>query len=88
MGDSPKTLRDTHINEFITMPSDFVNDLNPAAPRLRVNKTAAMTLSTAWQTINFDGASAYNVNKFPKINNYEKVRWDAANQKFIFKMTF
>jgi len=33
-------------------------------PRIRVNKTTSMTLSTSWQTLNFNGSSAYNINSF------------------------
>ena len=38
-------------------------------PRLRLNKTSAVTLTTSWQTIDFDGASTYNINTFGVANN-------------------
>lgn len=40
-------------------------------PRLRVNKSSNITLSTTWQTIDFDGSSALglNINTFGKANN-------------------
>jgi len=35
-------------------------------PRLRINRTTSLTLSTSWQDVVFNGTSPYNVNTYGK----------------------
>lgn len=55
-------------------------------PRLRVNRTASLALTTTWQTIDFNGTSTYNVNTFGKdpVSGNNLVWWDSANQLMRF----
>lgn len=51
----PKHITDWAIQNNQTVP----------APRLRINRTAALPLTTSWQRINFDGTAPFNINSFP-----------------------
>lgn len=52
-------------------------------PRLRVNRSTALTLTTTWQKIDFNGTSTYNVNTFGKDESgNQMVMWDATNKIF------
>lgn len=55
--------------------------------RMRVNRTASLTLSTSWQKVDFSGTSIYNVNTFqidPAGSGNTMVWWDPTNK--IFKV--
>ena len=63
-----------------------VPEYNQAAPRMRVSRSASLTLSTSFQRLDFTGASTYNVNTFgidPTSGN-PMVYWDATNKLFRF----
>lgn len=55
-------------------------------PRLRVNKTTSMTLSTTPQTVNFNGTSPYNTNTFTVLpgQSTPSVWYDPSTQLFNF----
>jgi len=55
-------------------------------PRLRVNKTTAMTLSTTFQTLNFNGSSTYNTNTYTTLQGQTSpsVWYDASTSLFKF----
>lgn len=56
-----------------------------AQPRLRVNKTSALTITTTWQKIIFDGTSTFNVNSFGKNSaGKQMVEWDSTALQFKF----
>jgi len=56
------------------------------SPRLRVNKTTNLTLSTTWQDIVFNGTSQVNTNTFGKdpVSGNPMVWYDSANNLFRF----
>jgi len=53
-------------------------------PRMRVNRTAPLTLSTTWQTVDFNGTSTFNVNDFGNdpTTGKKMVSWDATAKLF------
>lgn len=59
---------------------------NVADPRIRVNKTTAMTLSTTYQTVNFNGTSTYNANTFTVLPGHtnQSVWYDPTTSLFNF----
>lgn len=59
---------------------------NPKQPRLRVNRTTAMNVTTSWQRIIFNGTSPFNVNTYGKdpISGNQMVMWDSTNNIFRF----
>lgn len=59
-----------------------------SSPRIRVNRSAALTLTTAWQRLDFNGNSTLNVNTYPKTNGTDyDVFYDATNKIFKFMTT-
>lgn len=56
------------------------------SPRLRVNKSTNLNLSTTWQDIVFDGTSPINTNTFGKdpVSGNNMVHYDSANNLFRF----
>lgn len=52
--------------------------------RLRVNRSAAMSLSTAWQTVQFTGGSTLNGNWFPSVGGVKMVYYDTGTDLFMF----
>lgn len=64
---------------------DFMRGQTDPQPRLRANLTAALTLTTTWQRLNFAGASAYNTNTFPMINGNPLVYWDTVARVYRFQ---
>lgn len=58
-----------------------------ADPVFRVNRSATLTLSTAWQIIDFNGTSTYNRNTFgiDPVSSNKMVYWDSTNKiiKFV-----
>lgn len=58
----------------------------PKQARLRVNRTASLSLSTTWQKIDFNGTSLYNVNTFGKDPSSQNqiVSWDSTLKQFRF----
>lgn len=61
-------------------------ELDPQ-PRLRVNLTTAVTLSTTWTRLNFAGTSTRNTNTFPVLDTGQRVWYDATNKLFRFTDT-
>lgn len=59
---------------------DLVLGSAPPGPRLRVDRSAALTLSDSWQAVAFTGTSAENVNTFP--GSPPLVEWDANLFRF------
>jgi len=59
---------------------------NPKQPRLRVNRTATLNITTAWQRVVFSGTSAFNVNTYGKdpISGNQMIMWDSASNIFRF----
>lgn len=58
---------------------------NPNDPRLRVNKTTDLVLTTNWQTVDFNGISTFNVNTFGKDSNGNPmVFYDPSTKLFKF----
>jgi len=58
-------------------------------PRMRVSRSASLTLSTTYQKVDFSGTSTYNLNTFqndPTTGN-PMVYWDATNKIFKFYNT-
>lgn len=56
-----------------------------AEPRLRVNRTTAITLTTSWQDVIFNGTSTYNINTYGDDKNSVKTSWyDSTNNLFKF----
>lgn len=55
-------------------------------PRLRVNRSASLTLSNTWQDVVFNGTSAFNVNTFGNdpVSNVPVVMYSATNNLFRF----
>lgn len=55
-------------------------------PRIRVNRTASLALSTTWQRIDFNGTSQYNVNTFGKdpVSGNQMITWNAVDKLFRF----
>lgn len=59
-------------------------------PRMRVNRSASMTLSTTWTKVDFSGTSTVNVNTFdydPMGSGNRLVYWDTTNKIFKFYNT-
>lgn len=54
------------------------------APRLRVNRSATMTITTTFQRIDFSGSSALNLNSFPNLGVTPMVSYDSVNKLFKF----
>lgn len=69
----------------VVLQEDIANDNLRASPRIRVNRTASMTLTTSWQDIDFTGTSTFNLNTYPDMTGGKSVTWDAANKKFAFR---
>jgi len=59
---------------------------NPRQPRLRVNRTASLAVTTAWQKIDFSGTSAFNVNTYGKdpTSGNQMIMWDNTAKLFRF----
>lgn len=55
-------------------------------PRLRVNRTASLSVTTSWQKIDFSGSSALNVNTYGKdpVSGNPMVMWDSTAKLFRF----
>ena len=72
--------------DTILSETDVMNGSLPPTPRFRVNRTAQLTLSQAWQRIDFNGTSSFNLNSFPLVagQSYKTVDWDAVNKLFKF----
>lgn len=53
-------------------------------PRLRVNRSASLSLSTNWQKIDFNGTSSRNINTFGKdpVSGNPMVMWDSNAKLF------
>lgn len=51
---------------------------------LRVDRTASLALTTAWQQVLFTGTSPQNVNTLPKVAGVPMVRYDDATGLFLF----
>lgn len=69
---------------IITLVS-FKPSYSTMKARMRVNRTAGLTLSTSWQKIDFSGTSIYNVNTFqldPAGSGNPMVWWDTTNKLF------
>jgi hypothetical protein len=65
--------------------NDVSRGMIPSAPRIRVSRSSTLTLTTSWQTLDFNGTSAANVNTFPKdSNNVEMITYDTTAKKFKF----
>lgn len=65
------------------------NNSSVADPRLRVNRTATLALSTSWQSVILNGSSTYNVNTFGFAANGERVvTYDQTNNLFKFNTEF
>lgn len=62
------------------------NNTDVGAPRLRVNRTAPLTLNTTYQTLVFNGSSQYNLNSFPVLpgETMPSVWYDTATNLFKF----
>jgi len=57
-----------------------------AEPRMRVNKSSSLSLTTSWQTLNFNGTSTNNFNTYgtdPSTGN-KMIWYDTANNLFKF----
>ncbi|MBO0358623.1 hypothetical protein J0X19_11760 [Hymenobacter sp. BT186] len=69
--------------------NDILNGNLEGSPRLRVNRSTALALSTSWQRVDFNGVSSVNVNTFPDVDGQgtKKVRWDSVNKVFLFSDT-
>jgi len=78
---------------FLLLPFlSFAQNYTIPEPNFRVNRTATLQLSTAWQTVDFNGTSIYNANTFgldPATGN-RFVYWDSTNKliKFITDYPF
>jgi len=61
-------------------------DTGITEPRIRVNRSAALVLSNAWQDIDFNGTSAQNANTFGKdtISGKPMVWYDQSTKLFRF----
>jgi hypothetical protein len=59
---------------------------NPRQPRLRVNRTATLSVNTTWQKIDFSGTSNFNVNTYGKdpTSGNQMVMWDSSAKIFRF----
>lgn len=55
------------------------------APRLRTNISAALTLTTTFQRLDFAGTSTLNTNTFTMNGANPMVYWDATNKLFKFQ---
>lgn len=55
-------------------------------PRLRVNKTTSLNLTTSWQDVVFNGTSTYNTNTFgiDPVSGNKMLYYDSANNLFKF----
>lgn len=64
----------------------FAQNPTVLEPRLRMNRTTSLVLSTTWQTVDFNGTSPYNINTFGKdpVSSNSLVWWDATNKLFKF----
>lgn len=61
---------------------DLVQGSAPPGPRLRVDRSEPLALSTDWQRLAFTGTSAGNVNTFPVTTGVPLVEWDADLFRF------
>lgn len=66
---------------------DRMSDGFPPQPRLRVNRSENMTLSTSWQRIDWNGNSNFNVNTFPTLGSNKAIEYDSTNKRFDFNQT-
>jgi len=59
---------------------------NEIQPRLRVNRTSTMNITTSWQKIDFNGTSTTNINTFGKdpVSGNNMVWWDSSGKLFRF----
>ncbi len=64
----------------------FAQNTTVLEPRLRMNRSASLVLSTTWQTVDFNGTSTYNVNTFGKdpVSTNSLIWWDSTNKLFRF----
>jgi len=55
-------------------------------PRLRINRTASLSLSTTWQDVVFNGTSSYNINTYGKepVTGNPMVYYDSATNLIRF----
>lgn len=62
------------------------NNYTVPEPRFRANRTANLTLTTSWQTVDFNGTSSFNVNTFATIDGAgtRMVSWDSTNKLLKF----
>lgn len=64
----------------------FINAQNPTVQieTMRVNRSASLALTTSWQTLDFNGTSAFNENTFgiDPVSGNKMVYWDATNKLF------
>jgi len=65
--------------------SDFAAGSTEPQPRLRVNRTSKLDLTSSWQRVDFNGSSARNGNSFPLVApGTPKVLWDATGKRLRF----
>ncbi len=59
---------------------------NEIQPRLRVNRSSVMAITTTWQKLDFSGTSSVNVNTFGKdpVTGNSMVMWDTSAKLFKF----
>lgn len=61
-----------------------------SSPRIRVNRTAPLTVTTTAQRLDFNGTSPYNLNSYPIMpgETSPSVYYDAANKLFKFTSNY